>query len=125
MSYPKILIVEDEVSLSNALKDKLIREQYEVVVTPDGERGLNSALNTHPNLIILDMIMPHMGGLEMLKKLRKDAWGVTVPVIILTNVGNMDHAEEITADPYLSLRNKSETSLQDLLTIVKEQLTIE
>ena len=117
-----ILVVEDDKSLSMALGSKLTKGQYHVTVVGDGEKGLNSALNSHPDLIILDLIMPHMGGLEMLKQLRKDQWGVSVPVFLLTNVGNADKSAAISDDPSTEFLIKSDTSLEDLLSLVEMKL---
>jgi DNA-binding NtrC family response regulator len=118
----KILVVEDEAPLSDALCAKLTHEGYEVTGIRNGELGLNSALNSHPDLIVLDMIMPHMGGIEMLKLLRRDGWGYTVPVIILTNVGNIEESPQVISDPHLSVHNKSETKLEDLVIMIRETL---
>ena len=115
----KILVVEDDKSLSMALGSKLTEEKYNVTVEDDGEKGLNSALKQHPDLIILDLIMPHMGGLEMLKRLRKDDWGVNVPVFLLTNVGNVDKSPAIVNDPQTAFFVKSDTSLEELIGLVE------
>lgn len=70
-----ILIVDDEPALLAALVDKFTRAGYSVTVAEDGQQGLNSALKNHPDLILLDIIMPVMDGLTMLAKLRRDGWG--------------------------------------------------
>jgi DNA-binding response OmpR family regulator len=117
-----ILVVEDEIALSEAMRVKLTHEQYEVTVIRNGELGLHAALNSHPDLIVLDMIMPHMGGIEMLKLLRKDTWGSSVPVIILTNVSNIEDSAQIATDPFLTIHNKSETKLEDLSILIRKTL---
>ena len=117
-----IIVIEDEITLSEALQAKLTHEGYTVTAVRNGELGLNSALNSHPDLIVLDMIMPHMGGIEMLKYLRKDPWGSTVQVIILTNVSNIEESPQITSDPYLQAHNKSETKLEDLSNMIRKSL---
>lgn len=94
-----ILVVEDEEPLQLVLKDILSAEGYEVVEAKNGEEGLAAALEKHPALILLDILMPKMGGLEMLKKLREDAWGKTAPVIVLTNLSdNEDVAKAMEED---------------------------
>ena len=117
-----ILVVEDELPLSEALHAKLTHAGYRVTALRNGELGLNSALNSHPDLIVLDMIMPHMGGMEMLELLRKNVWGNTVPVIILTNVGNIEEASQVFSDPFLTVKNKSETKLEDLILMIQQRL---
>lgn len=81
----KILIVEDETPLRTALVDTLLNEGFEVLEAKDGQEGLKAALNDKPDLILLDLLMPKMSGLEMMEKLRADAKGQKVPIIVLTN----------------------------------------
>jgi len=66
---PKILIVEDEAPLRQAMVDKFNREGFWVFSAKDGEEGLNLAVQEHPNIILLDIIMPRVDGLSMLQTL--------------------------------------------------------
>ena len=85
----KILIVEDEASLRKALVEKFQREGFETFLAFDGVEGLDQAERIQPDLILLDIIMPKMDGMTMLKKLRESGdWGKQVPVIILTNLSS-------------------------------------
>lgn len=86
MDKKKILIVEDEESMLNALSDYLETQDFATLLARDGEEGLGIALKEHPDLILLDILMPKMDGMIMLQKLREDEWGKKAPVIILTNV---------------------------------------
>src|SRR6185312_13646530 len=90
----KILVVEDEASIALALGDKLAQEKFTVSKAVDGEEGLAVALREHPDLILLDLRMSKMTGLEMLDELRKDAWGKTANVMIMTNVADTASQEE-------------------------------
>lgn len=81
----KILIVEDETPLRTALVDTLLNEGYEVLEAKDGQEGLGAALENKPDILLLDLLMPKMSGLEVMEKLRADAWGKKVPIIVLTN----------------------------------------
>ena len=85
----KILIVEDEQAYVHLLRDKLVHG-YEVLHAPDGEEGLQLALKQHPDLILLDIRMPKMDGLTVLKKLRKYKHGKEAKVILLTNLEASD-----------------------------------
>lgn len=82
----KILIIEDEPSMLAILNDKLIETGFETIQAQNGEEGLKLALQNHPDLILLDILMPKMDGTVTLNRLREDQWGKTVPVIMLTNV---------------------------------------
>jgi len=81
-----ILIVEDELPMLHVLSDKLKESGYATFQAGNGEEGLSLALTNHPNLILLDVLMPKMDGLTMMEKLRANPWGKHIPVIILTNV---------------------------------------
>lgn len=115
----KVLIVEDDEDMREALVDKFSGSGFEVDMAGDGVEGLEKALKDHPDLIILDIIMPRMDGVEVLKKLREDNWGRFVSVIILTNLNdNVKLAQclEIGVDEYIL---KSEWKLKDLVVKAK------
>jgi DNA-binding response OmpR family regulator len=87
----KILIVEDDAIILKALNEALVEDGFEVLEAGDGQVGLATALEKHPDLILLDIVMPIMDGWTMFQKLREDAaWGKQVPVIILTNLSSDD-----------------------------------
>lgn len=81
-----LLIVEDDSSLLRVLSDRFTDEGFKIMQAKNGEEGLESALKHHPDLILLDIIMPKMDGMTMMKKLREDVWGKQTPIIILTNL---------------------------------------
>jgi len=89
-----ILLVEDEKHIIIPLQQKLIERGYEVAVALDGREGTNLALARHPDLILLDLLMPKFDGISMLKDLRQDAWGAKAQVIILTNVNDPSRVAE-------------------------------
>lgn len=86
MTNKKILVVEDETDILDVLTDTFKREGAEVFRAEDGDEGLKIALAEKPDVILLDIIMPKVSGLDMLRDLRKDDWGKAVPVILLTNL---------------------------------------
>jgi DNA-binding response OmpR family regulator len=69
----KILIIDDELPIREALTDKFEREDFIVYAAPNGQAGLDLALNKHPDIILLDLIMPVMDGLTTLDLLKKAA----------------------------------------------------
>ena len=81
-----MLIVEDDPSMLLILSKTLAKEGFDVLKAENGQIGLNTALREHPDLIFLDVLMPVMDGMTTMKKLREDAWGATVPIVLLTNV---------------------------------------
>ena len=99
----KILIVEDEPNMVAGLRDNFEFEGYEVITASDGLSGLNRALHESPDLIVLDVMMPRMSGLDVCKQLK--AKRSTVPIIMLTARGQeVDKVVglELGADDYVT-----------------------
>jgi len=80
---PKILIIEDEQNLRNAWASKLKEQGLEVMTANSGEAALPMAIEKHPDVILVDLVMPSSDGLTLVKKLREDKWGNQVPVVYL------------------------------------------
>lgn len=118
----KILLVDDEPILVSMYKVKLQNAGYDVVTASDGEKGLQTALREQPDLILLDIKMPKMDGIEVLRKLRENEWGKTVPIIMLTNVDDPDEkiSQGISLDHPVYYLVKSNTLPDKLLKKVDE-----
>lgn len=126
MDKKKILIVEDEESMLNALSDYLETQEFATLLARDGEEGLGIALKEHPDLILLDILMPKMDGMIMLQKLREDEWGKKAPVIILTNVNpnaNTIINSVLQNEPAYYLV-KSDVKLEGIVDKIKDVLKI-
>lgn len=82
----KILIVEDELAYTKLLRGELSAKGYVVFEAINGEKGLEIAKKEKPDLILLDIKMPEMDGMEMLTVLREAEWGKKIKVIVLTNL---------------------------------------
>jgi CheY-like chemotaxis protein len=95
---PTILIIEDSALIRATAREALLTAGYRVYEEENGKDGLARALRTHPNLIMLDLMMPVMDGMTMFKLLRQDEWGATVPVIILTGTKDEKFAREHLAE---------------------------
>lgn len=120
----KIFIIEDDKSLRHALEEAITRQGLLVILAKDGEEGLSLALKHHPNLILLDIIMPKLNGIKMLKKLREDDWGKTVPVLLLTNDSNPEHMRDALKDNAIDYLIKSDWEIEDVVNKVKSTLKI-
>ena len=115
----KILIVEDEPNMIAGLRDNFEYEGYEVISAPDGVAGLERALNEAPDLVILDVMMPRMSGLEVCKQLKSKR--PSLPIIMLTARGQeVDKVVglELGADDYVT----KPFSIRELLARVKAVL---
>ena len=118
----KILIVEDEEVLLGVLKDRFENEDFDVLVAKDGADGLMLALDKQPDVILLDIIMPKLDGLSMLKKLRTYERGKNIRVIVMTNVNDSKEVHEALANGARDFLVKSDWVISDLVTSVRNQL---
>ncbi len=117
-----ILFVEDEAALQKTLTDYLEEEKFNVISALDGETGYRLACEKKPDLILLDLILPRLHGLEVLKKLKETEETRTIPVIILTNLEDIRDVEksiELGATTYLV---KAQYSLEEVITKVRQAL---
>lgn len=117
-----VLIVEDEHSLLKVLGDKLTHAGFAVLAATNGEEGLHMALAHHPDILLLDILMPKMDGLQLLAELRKDTWGREVPVILLTNSRDLESVAQATSHGAYDYFVKSDMKLEDVVAKVKEKL---
>ncbi len=91
----KILIVEDDKFLRELMVRKLDAEQgFEVTSTVDGESGLKAMEENRPDLILLDLILPGIGGFDVLAKMKENTALANIPVIILSNLGQQDDVDK-------------------------------
>lgn len=110
-----VLIVEDEPLLLKAIFEKLA-SQFECMTATDGSEGLKLALERHPDLILLDLVMPKFDGQTMLENLRRDNWGNTAKVIVLTNLSDeksMEQAKQLNVLAYLIKANLKLDEVRD------------
>lgn len=117
-----ILLVEDEKPSLKALNDKLTREGFDIIEARNGKEGLEIALRQHPDVILIDIIMPVMDGIAMLKELRNDAWGKDVKVIVLTNLSSTEKVAEAVEQGTYEYLVKSDWKIADVATRVKQIL---
>lgn len=89
-ALPKILIVEDEESILELYKLRLQQAGYEVFVAGDGEAGVLMASNSHPDLVLLDILMPKADGYDMLRELKASPKMRDIPVIIFSNLSQKE-----------------------------------
>lgn len=118
----KILIIEDEKNLLDVLKIKLADAGYEIETALDGVSGLEKAKTVSPDLILLDLLLPKLDGMSLLRELKKESGLKDVPVIILTNFFNQklyDVMIEAGAAGYLI---KSDYKIEDIVAKVEEIL---
>jgi len=99
-----VLIVEDDIFLANIYKTKFDMEGFKVSTSENGEAGLNDIKKKKPDIVLLDILLPKMDGFVVLEKLKADPEVKSIPVILLTNLGQKDDVQkglEMGAEDYL------------------------
>jgi DNA-binding response OmpR family regulator len=115
----RVLIVEDDPMILRGLRDNLAKKEYDVITASDGEEGYRLALSGKPDLIILDLMLPSMNGLEICQKLRAD--GFSTPILMLTARGEESDRVlglDLGADDYVT----KPFSIRELLARVRARL---
>lgn len=117
----KILLVEDNLELRTIYEQYLRRRGYDIIVAVDGEEGLELAKKLHPWLIFLDIMMPKIDGLKLLKMLRHDEeYGCTKSkIVLLTNLGDASRVDPKVQKDMDGYVIKAEIELSDLIDIIK------
>lgn len=115
----KILIVEDDPLIVRLYEKAFTFEKYEVETALNGQEGLAKVKSGKPTLILLDIMMPKMNGLEVLENLKKDPKTKSIPVVILTNLADQHDAEVALSKGAVKYIVKSEHEPKEVVDIVK------
>ncbi len=118
----KILIIEDEEILLDLLKRKLSGMGYEVFSALDGASGLEAIKEIMPDLVLLDIIMPKMGGFEVMEKAQNDETISNIPIVIISNSGQpveLSRAKKLGARDWLI---KTDFNPQEVVEKVIQQI---
>ena len=115
-----VLIVEDELLNAKAIDFILKKNGYNTLTASNGKEGLETAKKFHPDLILLDIIMPVMDGVTVVKELNKDPWGSLVPIIILSNLNENDEIKKSIMMGSYEYLLKSDYSLDQLMEKIKK-----
>jgi len=118
----KILLVDDDRLMVKMYQGKFEDDGYEVAVATNGELGIDKALEFKPDLILLDIMMPKVNGLEMLKRLKEKETTKKIPVILLTNVGSEEDAKHGLSLGAVAYLVKAHYDVKDIVKKVKEVL---
>jgi DNA-binding response OmpR family regulator len=116
---PRILLVEDDRFLRRAAEAALRRHGYTVLTAADGEEGLRVARSELPDLVLLDLIMPGLQGFEVLKLLKEEGATASIPVIVLSNLGQDSDVQQALAAGAVDYLIKANLALDRLIDRVK------
>lgn len=94
MDHKKILLIEDDLFLSDIYKTKFEQVGYIIQVAENGAEGVKKARASQPDLILLDIVLPKMNGIEVLDQLKSAEGTKSIPVVFLTNLGSDEDIKE-------------------------------
>lgn len=120
----KVAIIEDDLVISQMYRMKFESAGLEVQMAANGELGVELVEDYKPDIILLDLQMPVMDGVEALRIIRKKPWGKKIPVIILTNTGEEESPKELKSLGVDSYIVKANYTPNQVLELVKKSLNI-
>lgn len=120
----KIAIIEDDQTIAEMYRMKFESEGFTVEVAQNGRLGVELAREMKPDLILLDLQMPEMDGEEALKEIRKEHWGSSIPVLILTNLGEEEAPKSLKTLDVKHYIVKADLTPSQVVRRVKEVLAV-
>jgi DNA-binding response OmpR family regulator len=118
----KILIIEDDQIVANVYSNKLAHEGYQTEVALDGENGLKIMRTFQPQLVIVDLMLPKMSGVEVIKQIRSEADFAKLPVIVFSNTYLTNMIQEAWKAGATKCLSKSSSSPKDVLDMVRQAI---
>ena len=119
----KILIVEDEQTLANVVKEEFKEKGYEIKIARDGDEALTLARNFQPNIMLLDLVLPKKGGLDVLAELKADESLKAIPVIVLSNFAEDDSIKKAIALGAEDYFVKTQHSIYEVIEKVQKHMS--
>lgn len=120
----KILIVDDEPNMLELFVDTLSSNDFECLTAKNGLEGLHLCLTEHPDIVLLDLRMPEMDGLTMLRELRKEKEGRNIPVIVLSTVNDEESVSEALGLGVAEFFEKSSWNAAELLERIHRNIKV-
>jgi CheY-like chemotaxis protein len=118
----KILVVDDEEYLLEFYHEILTKRGYQVLTAANGQEALNQVTAQRPDLILLDIMMPLMDGNEVLRQLKDNPQTKDIPVIVLTNAGNLENMDKAKFYSAYKFFIKSNVPPEEIISTVEEAL---
>lgn len=121
-----ILIVEDEIAIAEMYKIAFTRQRYLVALASDGEEGLRKAKLVKPAMILLDIMMPKMNGMQMLEKLKSNPELANIPIIMLSNISDIsekNHAIQYEEVEYITKSAYTPSQIVELVRRTLQKIT--
>ena len=118
----KVLVVEDEQLIADLLQKKLIKEGYYAFAAGDGEMALQQIRKEHPDVVLLDIVLPRLNGFEVLAQMRREEELRKIPVIIISNSGQPAEIEKAREAGVRDWLIKTEFDPQEVVEKVRRQI---
>ncbi len=118
----KILVAEDDKLISNSLCDALKQNGFDATPAYDGEEAVAKVKEVKPDLMLLDIMMPKLDGISVLWELKANPDSAKTPVIVLTNIGDVETISKIVEAGAVDYLLKSDQSVDDIIQKVKDVL---
>ncbi|MFH1956762.1 MAG: response regulator [Patescibacteria group bacterium] len=119
----KILVIDDDVFFRKIYRDQLTKAGFDFLEATNGVEGIHKIQNEHPDLILLDLMLPMKNGFEVLKEVKKNPELEKIPIMILSNLGQEQDVKEgmnLGASGYFV---KGETKISEIIKIIKEKIS--
>jgi DNA-binding response OmpR family regulator len=120
----KIAIIEDDPVISQMYRMKFEADGFDVQLANNGKLGVELVEKFHPDIILLDLQMPEMNGVDALKVIRSNGWGKNIPTIVLTNLGQEEAPKELESLSVHSYIVKAELTPRQVVERVKSALNL-
>jgi DNA-binding response OmpR family regulator len=118
-----ILLIEDNESYSEILQKKLLQEEFEVAVASDGHEGVSKTKELRPDIVLIDLLLPKMNGVQVMNEIRMSEEGKNIPLMILTNLNpDAELLKNIEKNRPAFYLVKPEVSLEDIVEKIKNTL---
>jgi two-component system, OmpR family, alkaline phosphatase synthesis response regulator PhoP len=115
----KVLVVEDDRFLTSAYRAKMVKSGYEVQMAGDGEEAITILQQFHPDIILLDLVMPRKDGFTTLAEIKQQSNLKDIPVIVASNLGQKEDIDKAMALGATDFIIKSDLSMDDLVTKIE------
>ena len=122
MKTPTVLVIEDSSYLADSLIDMLDMYGYNPIHCADGKSGIATALEKHPQLILLDIRLPDINGYEVYRQVRASEWGATAKIMVLTASESIDNIAKNIDLPLVDVLFKPDWSMKQLADKIAEKI---
>jgi CheY-like chemotaxis protein len=119
----KILLVEDDSIIVKIYTNYLVGKGHEVKAVAEGNKALETALEFHPQVILLDLMVPKLGGTKILEELRSKAEFKNIPILVYTNLDSQEKEREVLEKGATKFVSKAKSNPKEVIAVIEGYLT--